>query len=80
MSILQRLYDSEINFEVSGFYDAGFDVRLGDHLNGSSRRARLRRGPRSRLGFATKHWRISRTVNLRKMSCERRRLFSSRKQ
>jgi hypothetical protein len=34
MSILQRLYDSEINFEVSAFYDAGFDVRLGDHLNG----------------------------------------------
>ena len=34
MSILQRLYDSEINFEVSGFYDAGFDVRVGDHLNG----------------------------------------------
>jgi hypothetical protein len=30
MSILQRLYDSEINFEVSGFCDAGFDVRLGD--------------------------------------------------
>ena len=26
MSIFQRLYDSEINFEVSGFYDAGFDV------------------------------------------------------
>jgi hypothetical protein len=34
MSILQRLYNSEINFEVSAFYDAGFDVRLGDHLNG----------------------------------------------
>ena len=34
MSIFQRLYDSEINFEVSAFYDAGFDVRLGDHLNG----------------------------------------------
>src|SRR5262245_58694793 len=34
MSILQRLYDSEISFEVSGFYDAAFDVRLGDHLNG----------------------------------------------
>jgi hypothetical protein len=34
MSILQRLYDSEINFEISGFYDAGFDVRLGDALNG----------------------------------------------
>ncbi len=35
MSIVQRLYDSEINFEVSGFYDAEFDVRLGDALNGS---------------------------------------------
>jgi hypothetical protein len=34
MSIFQRLYDSEINIEVSGFCDAGFDVRLGDHLNG----------------------------------------------
>jgi hypothetical protein len=34
MSILQRLYDSEINFEISSFYDAGFDVRLGDALNG----------------------------------------------
>ena len=34
MSILQSLYDSEINFEVSCFYDAGFDVQLGDGLNG----------------------------------------------
>jgi hypothetical protein len=34
ISIHQRLYDSEVNFEVSVFYDAGFDVRLGDHLNG----------------------------------------------
>jgi hypothetical protein len=34
MSIFQRLYDSEINFEVSSFYDAEFDVRLGDALNG----------------------------------------------
>jgi hypothetical protein len=34
MSVFQRLYDSEINFEVSSFYDAGIDVRLGDALNG----------------------------------------------
>jgi hypothetical protein len=27
VSIFQRLYDSEINFEVSCFWDAGFDVR-----------------------------------------------------
>jgi len=30
MSIFQRLYDSEINFEVSGFYDAGFFQAVGD--------------------------------------------------
>jgi hypothetical protein len=34
MSILQRLYDSEVNFRLAGFYDAGFDVQLGDALNG----------------------------------------------
>jgi hypothetical protein len=33
-SMFQQLYDSEINFEVSSFWDAGFDVRLGDALNG----------------------------------------------
>jgi hypothetical protein len=33
-SIFQRLYDSEINFEVSSFWDGGFDVRLGDAMNG----------------------------------------------
>jgi hypothetical protein len=33
-STLQRLYDSEINFEVSGFYASGFDVRLGDYFKG----------------------------------------------
>jgi hypothetical protein len=30
VSIFQRLYDSEINFEVSCFWDGEFDVRLGD--------------------------------------------------
>jgi hypothetical protein len=33
-SIFQQLYDSEINFEVSCFWDADFDVRLGDAVNG----------------------------------------------
>ena len=32
--MFQRLYDSEINFEVSCFWDAGFDVRLSDAVNG----------------------------------------------
>ncbi len=34
MEILQRLYDSEINFSLSTFWDAGFDWRLGDEVNG----------------------------------------------
>ncbi len=34
MSILQELYDSEINFVLSTLWDAGFDWRLGDELNG----------------------------------------------
>lgn len=31
---LQKLYDSEINFEISTFWDGGFDWRLGDTMNG----------------------------------------------
>ncbi|XUM19807.1 hypothetical protein ACRAVF_19265 [Bradyrhizobium oligotrophicum S58] len=30
----QRLYDSEINFTISTFWDGGFDVKLGDTMNG----------------------------------------------
>ena len=30
MSIMERLYDSEINVSVSSFWDDGFYVRLGD--------------------------------------------------
>lgn len=33
-SIFQDLYDSEINFSVSTFWDGGFDVKLGDTVNG----------------------------------------------
>lgn len=35
-SVFQRLYDSEINFKVkvSCFWDCGFQVALGDELNG----------------------------------------------
>lgn len=34
MDWLQRLYDSEINFEIATLWDGGFDWRLGDHMNG----------------------------------------------
>lgn len=28
------LYDAEINFAVTCFWDGGYESRLGDHLNG----------------------------------------------
>ena len=33
-SIFQQIYDSEINFEISNFYDDGFTIKVGDNLNG----------------------------------------------
>lgn len=30
----QRLYDSEINFNISCFWDGGFNAKLGDTING----------------------------------------------
>ena len=30
----QAIYDSEINTHISSFWDGGWDVRLGDKLNG----------------------------------------------
>ena len=32
--ILRRLYDSEINIEISSFWDGGYDFRIGDTANG----------------------------------------------
>jgi hypothetical protein len=32
--ILKDLYDSEINFSIVTFWDAGFNVKLGDQING----------------------------------------------
>lgn len=40
-SLMQRLYDSEINVWVISFYDGGFYVRLGDEMNGFRAEARL---------------------------------------
>src|SRR4051794_15864503 len=31
---LQKMYDSEINVEISWLWDGDIDVRLGDRLNG----------------------------------------------
>ena len=34
MSVFQDLYHSEINFSISTMWDGGFDVSLGDEMNG----------------------------------------------
>jgi hypothetical protein len=34
MDELQALYDSEINFTISTFWDAGFRWKLGDDMKG----------------------------------------------
>jgi hypothetical protein len=34
MSVFQQLYDSEISFSVSCFWDGGFLVKLGDERDG----------------------------------------------
>jgi hypothetical protein len=33
-SVLQRLYESEINFTVSSLWDCGFRWKVGDDVNG----------------------------------------------
>ncbi len=33
--MLQAIYDSEYNIELSWFWDGGFDICIGDHINGS---------------------------------------------
>jgi len=32
---LQALYDSEISYSISTFWDGGFDVKLGNEMSGS---------------------------------------------
>ena len=41
MSTFQDLYDSEINFSISCFWDGGFEVKLGDLRNGFEAQTRV---------------------------------------
>ncbi len=43
MSVFQDLYHSEINFRVDTFWDAGFDIELGDAMNGIKAQANVAR-------------------------------------
>jgi len=31
---LQEIYDSEINYSISTFWDGGFNIKIGDETNG----------------------------------------------
>ena len=39
---LQKIYDSEINVSISSLWDAGFDVKLGDEMNGFPEETQVR--------------------------------------
>jgi hypothetical protein len=39
---LQKIYDSEINIEISWLWDGGLEVRLGDRMNGYRAETTLR--------------------------------------
>jgi hypothetical protein len=41
LAVLQALYKSEINCEISSFWDVGWEVKLGDRMNGWRAQARL---------------------------------------
>ena len=34
LGVPQALYNSGINYEISTFWDSGFEWKLGDHMNG----------------------------------------------
>jgi hypothetical protein len=40
--VLKKLYESGINCSISGFWDGGWDVKLGDELNGFKAKANFR--------------------------------------
>lgn len=42
MDILSDLYSSEINFSISCFWDNGFEITLGDEMNGVKTQANFR--------------------------------------
>ncbi|WP_276200654.1 hypothetical protein [Chelatococcus sp. XZ-Ab1] len=65
-SLYQELYDLEINFEVSTFWDLGFRVRLGDDMNGWKEERQVRTWAEvepALADMATRHFPIK-TANL----------------
>jgi hypothetical protein len=52
LSVLQRLYDSQINFEVSAFWDTGFELKLGDPIGGYKARTNVKTWTEAERWFA----------------------------
>lgn len=40
--VLDRLYESEINFSISCFWDNNVDVKLGDEMNGFAAKSNVK--------------------------------------
>lgn len=59
MSVFQDLYDSETNFHISTMWDGGFEVKLGDEMNGFFAEACF-----ERFGMV-EYWIISKMLELR---------------
>jgi hypothetical protein len=58
-SVLDALYDSEINATVSSFWDGGFTVKLGDDMNGFVAEAEFKTFAEAEvwlIGAACKHY------------------------
>lgn len=34
MSVMQEIYDNEVNISITTFWDGGYEVKLGDPMNG----------------------------------------------
>ena len=75
MSVMQRLYDSEINAWVSSFWDDGFYVRLGDEMNGFRAEGRCMTWDEVERGSIRRPGSTTRTANTpRKANADRRYL------
>ena len=80
MSVFQEIYDSEINFSISVvLWDGGFEVKLGDNLNGfeaEDKREAWERRRKLVTQTATRLYPFSKlqgTVELRQVYGERKR-------
>lgn len=83
MSVMQDLYDDEINFTVSTFWDGGFEVQIGDDMNGFKASATFWHWGQVEqwlIAEAIKHWPKSDFAKMYRDGAEKRALRREREQ